>query len=410
VLERAAGREDVSKKKVTISKASLLVAAVATIALIVTAGIAFFVLSKDDQAEAAPVTAEPVNTSVNPFMPPAGTDQTNVTPPLPAAPPTAAAPPPAVRYPGNTEGLYGGTLNNHTCDAKKMIDFFAVNPDKAAAWAGVLGIQVQEIATYLTTLTPVVLRSDTYVRNHGWDDGRATSFVSVLQAGTAVFVNTYGIPVVKCYCGNPLTPWYPPVSFKPRWRCGCPYPEPYWPHWGKTTIVIIERTTVIIDKFTLVDTTTGKPFVRPAGPTTTDTAYVAPGASSAPPATPAGTQPAPPLALQPLLPTEQAPPPVTAQAPTRPQVTGATALRLLRSRVQKCEQQGVRYPWEQAVSQKDSYYQIGTVLRWIVTIQDTTATGSTKDFSFEVDPVADTVQPSNSWARRAAEHCPGLTR
>jgi hypothetical protein len=348
-------------------------------------------------------------------MPAVGADQSTVTPPLPAAPTAAAAaaPPPPVRYPGNTEGLYGGTLNYHTCDAKKMIDFFGTNPDKAAAWAGVLGIGVSEITTYMTTLTPVVLRSDTYVLNHGWSGGRATSFVSVLQAGTAVFVNKYGFPVVKCYCGNPLTPWYPPVSFRPRWRCGCSYPEPYWPHWGKTTIVIIERTTVIIDKFTLVDTTTGKPFVRPAGPTTTDTAYVAPGASSAPPASPGATQTTLPPALPPLLPTAQAlppPPPVTERPPDRPQVTGATALRLLRGRVQECEQQGVRYPWEQAVSQKDTYYQIGTVLRWIVTIQDTTATGSTKDFSFEVDPVAGTVEPSNSWARRAAEHCPGLAR
>jgi hypothetical protein len=91
-------------------------------------------------------------------------------------------------------------------------------------------------------------------------------------------------------------------------------------------------------------------------------------------------------------------------------VTGKTALALLRSRVQECENQGVRYPWEQAVSQKDSYYQIATALRWIVTIQDTTATGSTKDFSFEVDPVAGSVEPSSSWAKRAAQYCAGLAR
>jgi hypothetical protein len=70
----------------------------------------------------------------------------------------------------------------------------------------------------------------------------------------------------------------------------------------------------------------------------------------------------------------------------------------------------VRYPWEQAVSQKDSFHQIGTALRWIVTIQDTTATGSTKDFSFEVGPVAGTVAPSSLWAQRAAQFCPGLNR
>jgi len=404
-------------KTFTVSRSTVLLALISTVAVILAAGLAYVILSKDDKAEASTVTAEPVNTSVNPFMPPVGTDQTNVTPPLPATSGSNATPPTRT-FSGDTEGLYGGTLNYHTCDAKKMIDFFAVNPDKAAAWAGVLDIQVADISSYMSSLTPMILRSDTYVLNHGWEGGKATSLVSVLQAGTAVFVNKYGTPVVKCYCGNPLTPWYPPTYFKPRWKCGCSYSEPYWPHWKKTTIVIIERTTVIIDKFTLVDTQTNKPFVRPAGPTTTDTAYVPPGATP----TPSGPPPLLPT-QQPVVPTPPpatvAPPSVPTQppttveppsVPTQPAVTGQTALRLLRSRIQECDNQGVRYPWEQAVSQNDSYYQIATSLRWIVTIQDVTASGSTREFSFEVDPVAGTVTPSSDWAQRAAQYCPGLAR
>lgn len=408
------------KKTVKIRRTTLVMSVVAILAMILAGGLTFALLSKDDRAEATTVTAEPANTAVNPFMPPVGTDQAGVTPPVPAVSAASnATPPPARQFAGDTEGLYGGTLNNHACDAKKMIDFFGRNPAKAAAWAGVLGIQVTEITGYLSSLTPVILRSDTYVRNHGWENGRATSFVSVLQAGTAVFVNKYGTPVVKCYCGNPLTPWHPPVSFKPRWRCGCNYPQPYWPHWGKTTIIIVERTTTIIDSFTLVDTKTGKPFTRPAGPATTDTAYVPPGSAPTPSGSPApapsllAAPPEQPLPQQPLPqqpPAQQPAPPQPQPEPQQPQVTGRQALALLRSRVQECENQGVRYPWEQAVSQKDSFYQIGTVPRWVVTIQDTTATGSTKDFSFEVDPVAGTVEPSSSWARRAAQHCPGLAR
>jgi hypothetical protein len=77
---------------------------------------------------------------------------------------------------------------------------------KAAAWSGVLGIAPKDIASYVATLTPVLLTSDTLVGNHGFQGGVATSELSVLQAGTAVMVDATGTPRVKCNCGNPLTP------------------------------------------------------------------------------------------------------------------------------------------------------------------------------------------------------------
>jgi DNA-binding MarR family transcriptional regulator len=58
----------------------------------------------------------------------------------------------------------------------------------------------------LRGLTSVVLRADTQVTDHGFRDGRATSFQSVLQRGTAVLVDNLGVPRVRCKCGNPLTP------------------------------------------------------------------------------------------------------------------------------------------------------------------------------------------------------------
>jgi hypothetical protein len=50
-------------------------------------------------------------------------------------------------------------------------------------------------------------------------NGRATSFGSVLQAGTAVLVDKYGHPVARCRCGNPLTE---PTYFKSYSCTGCP--------------------------------------------------------------------------------------------------------------------------------------------------------------------------------------------
>ena len=42
---------------------------------------------------------------------------------------------------GDTPALYGGSRNEHVCDRQKLITFLQQNPDKAAAWAGVLDIR-----------------------------------------------------------------------------------------------------------------------------------------------------------------------------------------------------------------------------------------------------------------------------
>ena len=203
---------------------------------------------------ASEVTAEPVSsTGANPFTPPAGKDRDDVKPPAGAVKPGGGP----ASYRGGLPGLYGGTRDYATCDAEKLITFLEQNPDKAAAWAGTLGIQVTEIRRYVKRLTPVLLRTDTRVTNHGYVNGRATEIQSVLQSGTAVFVTRYGEPVVKCYCGNPLTPpirYTTPVYIGPRWT-----------YFRTTRITIITRSVKIIDTFTLYDPDTGKTFTRPAG-------------------------------------------------------------------------------------------------------------------------------------------------
>jgi len=107
---------------------------------------------------------------------------------------------------GTAPGLYGGSGDVHVCDPQKLVAFLTQHQDKAAAWSGVLGIAPKNIASYVATLTPVLLTSDTLVGNHGFQGGVATSELSVLQAGTAVMVDATGTPRVKCNCGNPLTP------------------------------------------------------------------------------------------------------------------------------------------------------------------------------------------------------------
>ncbi|MFF0284337.1 DUF6777 domain-containing protein [Rhodococcus aetherivorans] len=116
---------------------------------------------------------------------------------------TAAAVGP-VPVSGDTPMLYGGSGGVSVCEESKLIAFLEQNPDKAAAFADVVG--ASDVRSFVESLAPVLLTHDTAVTNHGFENGEPTPFQSVLQAGTAVFVDKAGSPQVRCECGNPLRP------------------------------------------------------------------------------------------------------------------------------------------------------------------------------------------------------------
>jgi hypothetical protein len=247
---------------------TLLVVAIAVVLLVgVTATVTVLLAGR---AAADEIVVEPAAApGANPFLPPVAK--------VPV--PVAAPPGTGGRFPGDTPGLYGGTRNDATCDAAAMVAFLQQNPAKAAAWASVLAITPADIPGYVAGLTPVVLRSDTLVTNHGFRDGRATTLRSVLQAGTAVFVDRYGVPRVRCYCGNPLTPAVLPAEPV--------FTGPPWPGFARTSITIIQQTTVVVDVFTLVDVGSGEVFTRTAGPDVSrDRPGTSDGSSGAVPTTP----------------------------------------------------------------------------------------------------------------------------
>jgi hypothetical protein len=228
-------------------------ALVAAIALAACGGDTAKVATSAGVKGASEITAEPVSSAgANPFTGPAGHDVQGVKPP-----PAAVSTNGPSTYRGGLPGLYGGTRDYATCDAGKLINFLEHNPSKATAWAGTLNIRVTSIRTYIHHLTPVLLRTDTRVTNHGYVNGQANPLQSVLQAGTAVFVNRYGEPVVKCYCGNPLTP---PILYREPVYIG-----PRWGGFSSTHITIIKQSITVINIFTLYDPDTGITFKRPAG-------------------------------------------------------------------------------------------------------------------------------------------------
>jgi hypothetical protein len=116
---------------------------------------------------------------------------------------------------------FGGSGSNRVCDRDKLIRFLRDNPERMRAWAAVLGIEptYRAVSRYIARLHPVTLTRDTQVTNHRYQGGRAIGFQAIMQAGTAVLVDKYGTPVVRCYCGNPLKP----AVFTPTAKCyGCP--------------------------------------------------------------------------------------------------------------------------------------------------------------------------------------------
>ncbi|MDO9496981.1 MAG: hypothetical protein Q7J48_14845 [Nocardioides sp.] len=157
---------------------------------------------------------------------------------------------------GSAPGLYGGTQDQQACDQDQMVEFLEDDQDKAEAWAKAQDIETDEIPRFIDGLTPVVLRRDTRVVNHGYHDGRATPYAAVLQAGSAVLVDEYGIPRAKCSCGNPLGEARP-VTTATRYRGN------QWLGFDPERVVVV-KVDVKVSVIVLVDPQ-GEPFGRPVG-------------------------------------------------------------------------------------------------------------------------------------------------
>ncbi|MFC5140393.1 DUF6777 domain-containing protein [Actinomycetospora rhizophila] len=132
----------------------------------------------------------------NPFASPVGTDR-------PGVAPVAGA---GGEQDGDTPEMYAADPAAPACDAGMLLAELQADPARAAVWAQVQRVTPDQVPAFVQGLSPVVLRTETAVVDHGYRDGRSVATPSVLAAGTAVFVNSYGQPVVKCFSGNPLTP------------------------------------------------------------------------------------------------------------------------------------------------------------------------------------------------------------
>lgn len=185
----------------------------------------------------------------NPYTP---STVTSTAAPSPEPPAPSSSPSPPARgqmlrtVSGATPGLYGGTQSVASCDVEQQVRFLAADQAKSRAFARSAGISQAEIPDFLRGLTPVVLRADTRATSHGYSRGTATSYQSVLQAGTPVLVDQYGAPRVRCADGNPLKP---PVAVKGA----VVQTGRSWVGYQPERVVVVKPTVQMVDSLVIVD-------------------------------------------------------------------------------------------------------------------------------------------------------------
>jgi hypothetical protein len=157
---------------------------------------------------------------------------------------------------GDEPGLFGGVRDQIACDKDGLAGQLG-DGDLAEAFADVQGIDASDVAGFINDLTAVFLRLDVRLGDHGFVDGDAESFEAVLEKGTAVLVDTLGVPRVRCASGSPLVPGRSTGDTET-------FDGTQWPGFDESRIVVILGTAVT-EGFVLVDNDTEDVFVRPVG-------------------------------------------------------------------------------------------------------------------------------------------------
>jgi hypothetical protein len=334
----------------------------------------------------------------DPFAPPAINPGVTVPAQL-ASNPDAVPPPQPVGGAiaptnGGEPGLYGGTRDSSVCDIAKLIDFLKNNADKATAWAGTLGVRVADIDSYVRGLTSVLLRADTRVTNHGFENGAATSVQAVLQAGTAVLVDKFGVPRVKCYCGNPLLE---PVQSPQR------YSGPRWQGFEPNVVQVVQPAPVQITVIVVVDVVTGQPFGRPVGTDggSDENATLPPRSGPASTTTTIGSPTTTTLAPT----TTTRAPSTSTTAPTAPRGNADTAVRLVRDALQRC----IDSFGENVSGTADDlgYNATATNQAGVFNVEVSAQTGTERG-SWRVDTATGDLTPIDQTAAEVGAQCPEL--
>lgn len=187
-------------------------------------------------------------------------DANSPSPPAPSEPggPTTPGPQALRSVSGAIAGLYGGTRSATSCDVEAQVRLLTADRAKATAFARGAGVDPASVPTFLRGLTPVVLRADVRVTNHGYRDAAPTAFQAVLQSGTAVLVDDRGLPRVRCACGNPLRPAVAP-------RSDAVHQGKRWNGYRSDRVAVVNPATRPLASLVIVDIAANAWLERPTG-------------------------------------------------------------------------------------------------------------------------------------------------
>ncbi len=101
-------------------------------------------------------------------------------------------------------GLYGAKRGQAACDSSQLVDELNADPALREAFAVKLAVATTDLGKSVGVMASVVLRSDTLVIDHLFVGGKAVGQAAVLEAGTPVLVDQFGVPRVRCTSGSPL--------------------------------------------------------------------------------------------------------------------------------------------------------------------------------------------------------------
>lgn len=155
-------------------------------------------------------------------------------------------------------GLFGGSRSQASCDGPQLLSNLQAAPERTAAFAEVEGISAADLQSFVVGLTGVVLRGDTRVTEHGFITDHPSIYQALLQSGTAVLVDHFGVPRVRCVSGDPLTPPVA-VAITPR------YVGTHWQAFAPGAVTVVAAAARPITAFVLTDSGVGRRFSRPAG-------------------------------------------------------------------------------------------------------------------------------------------------
>lgn len=159
---------------------------------------------------------------------------------------------------GSRQGLYAAPRGESPCERDPLVATLGGEPELARAWSEAAGIDITDLSEYVSSLTPVILTEDTRVTDHTFAGGSAVARQAVLQRGTAVLVNEFGVPRVRCPSGSPL--------LGPRAvATDVEYTGSPWPGFDLEATRVVVDAPQPIERFTVQDVGSGPAFVRPAG-------------------------------------------------------------------------------------------------------------------------------------------------